>query len=205
MIIRMVTIPYGTENQLGAVAPLLVHVTAAGKGLGVVGHLLDDVIDCQGVDVDIALPYLALFIGRIDGGVSLFKELSDVFPLNVAQFLGGVGHDPERFPVSLGEDDVSGLLVVVDFKQPATRDVFRDSIAVFLLDDVDTVFCDTDLLGQEIEADVLAIQHDLDGFHVRIPGHAHATPHFIGQRVLNLSFPAERVGQQYPVAAGRHP
>ena len=81
----MVAVPQGTEYQLGVVTLLLVHIAAAREGFLIVHHLLHQIIDGQGVDVDVLFPRGVSLVLGSDCVVGSIEKSGDVIALHVAQ------------------------------------------------------------------------------------------------------------------------
>ena len=80
-------VPHRTKNKFCICATVFMHVTAAMKRLAVVHHLLNNIVTCQGIHVDILFPFRTALVLVINSRISSFEEVRQIVQLDIRQHL----------------------------------------------------------------------------------------------------------------------
>ena len=186
---------------------MLIHVATARKILQVIHDFAYDVEHRQRVDVNILFPFPAGLIVGIDGIVCLLNIVSDIILLLPRQNLWRFRSDRKPNVVFLQLDKVHGIVLmhIGNLKQPAASDCLGVGFHVILLLDIDTVLAHPDFFGEEIQSNILAVEHDLDRFLGRRVGQPDAAAQLKAHRVLEAGQIVVGVSLQAKVAVAVHP
>ena len=176
------------------------------EGLGVVHHLLGDVIAGQDIEVHKAAQGCVRsgIVGAIDGivyGLHLTLQICLLFCGE--RFRRLIGEPDGRVGVSvLKYRDMRVRVIVVYLHEPAAIHIGGGQ--VLLLHDIHAVLRDPYVLGQEVQAHVFAVHDQLHGLALGSPGHTQKPGEGEAGLVAQEAVGVIGMGEEDEVPAGGH-
>ena len=153
-------IPYRTKLPLRCVAQILVKIATTVEGLVVIGDLLHNIEACYGVHIEV-LPRFVRVLVAIDEVIQELDLLSEVGLLLRREHLRTLMGHPHGGLAAFFDGDMWITIVVVDLYEPTASDLLCIGLFVLLLHDIHAVFIHTDMFGQEVQTDIIAIHYHL--------------------------------------------
>ena len=143
------------------------------KSVAVVKNFLNDEITRHCVNINQPLPLSTGFVVVIDGRIDCFKLIGQPILLYAGKRIGRVISDSNTPLIILLQINLIGLVIIVHLHKPTIRDSTPILIPVGLLIDVETVLADADRLGEQIQANVVAIEYHFHRLGRWCPFHTH--------------------------------
>ena len=183
---------------------MFVEITAAVERLCVVHYFLNQIERGERVDVDDVFPLGRRFVVCVDGAVSCGGEVFKIVRLGVRQHFGRLVCQADKFAVALVDCNLVGIPIVVDFYKPSACDFFWVADVVGLFGNLYAVGVDADGLGQEVQADVFAVEHHFHRALLRCEVKSAAAAQLEAHRVAEKSEVVVGMGEQCEMLAFLH-